>query len=51
MLLQSVKNSDSAVSLLDVYDFSAKGLSDIMLSRDDSSIEWYQPNLNGEIEL
>jgi hypothetical protein len=33
------------------YDFTENGMNDILLTRDDASLEYYTPNINGELEL
>ena len=33
------------------YDFTENGMNDILLARDDASLEYYTPNINGELEL
>ena len=43
--------NQSGVSVMGIYDFSANGKSDILVGRDDSSIELQFFNINNELEI
>lgn len=43
--------SNAGISLIHTFDFTKNGLNEIMLARDDGTLELYSLNVNGEMEL
>ena len=46
-----INRSSAGILLAFAYDFTRNGLNDIMIARDDASLELYAMNINGEMEM
>ncbi|EGR31208.1 hypothetical protein IMG5_115940, partial [Ichthyophthirius multifiliis] len=44
-------NSEACIRIFNSFDFQKNGLSDVLLAREDSTLEWWGCNINGELEI
>ncbi len=43
--------SEASIRLFNAFDLQKNGYNDVLLAREDSTIEWYCPNINNELEI